>query len=177
MRSSDGLLSFSPSDVTAYLECEHLTQLELKVAHGELVRPHVEDAQAELIRRKGEEHEAAYLEQIRRLQGRLPERMHIALGSGETESYRVLDFLAYYRRVRGRFLDAVYHPRLTEPWPVEHCGICDFLPLCNAWWDEHDHLTRVANIRRDQIVRLGGAGVTTLPALGDAPPETPRPRL
>src|SRR6266508_1736349 len=56
--------SFSPSDMTAYLECEHLTQLELKVARGELVKPRVEDAQAELIRRKGDEHEAAYLEQL-----------------------------------------------------------------------------------------------------------------
>ncbi len=267
MKAENGLLSFSPSDVTAYLECEHLTQLELKVARGEIVKPHVEDAQAQLIRRKGEEHERAYLaqlvadgrdvvtielagpngewdweraaretaqamragrevvyqapfldgewrgladfvirgpdgsyqaydtklarhgkpahvlqlcfysEQIGRIQGRLPERMHIALGSGETESYRVLDFLAYYRRVRERFLDAVHHPRLTEPWPVDHCGICYFRELCEAWWDEHDHLTRVANIRRDQIVRLGEAGITTLAELGDAPRETDVPRL
>src|ERR1700694_1427443 len=260
-------LGFSPSDVTAYLACEHLTQLELKVARGEIVKPHVGDAQAELIRRKGEEHESAYLEQlladgrdvvsielagpdgewdweraaretadaiharrevvyqaafvdgewcgladfvirgpdgsyeaydtklarhgkpahvlqlcfyseqIGRVQGRMPERMHIALGSGETKSYRVLDFLAYYRRVRGRFLDAVHNPRLTEPWPVSHCSMCDFLPLCEAWWDEHDHLTRVANIRRDQIVRLGEAGITTLAALGDTPPGTAVPHI
>jgi predicted RecB family nuclease len=259
--------TLSPSDVTAYLECEHLTQLALKVARGEIATPHVEGAQAELIRRKGDEHEHAYLEhllaekrevvtielageggewdweraareteeamragrevvyqaaflagewrgladfvirgpdgsyeaydtklarhgkpahvlqlcfyseQIGRIQGRLPERMHIALGSGETESYRVLDFLAYYRRVREGLLNAVHHPSPTEPWPVDHCGICDFLPLCEAWWEERDHLTRVANIRRDQIVRLGEAGITTLAELGDAPPETPVPRL
>jgi predicted RecB family nuclease len=253
--------------VTAYLACDHLTQLELKVARGEIVKPHLEDAQAVLIRRKGQEHERAYLaqlladgrdvlsieierpdgewdwgraaretadaiqagrevvyqaafldgewrgladfvirgpdgsyeahdtklarhgkpahvlqlcfysEQIGRIQGRLPERMHIALGSGETESYRVLDFLAYYRRVRGRLLDAVHNPRLTEPWPVAHCSMCDFLPLCEAWWDEHDHLTRVANIRRDQIVRLGEVGITTLAALGDTPPGTDVPHI
>ncbi len=267
MKAENGALSFSPSDVTAYLACEHLTQLELKVARGDIVKPHVADAQAELIRRKGEEHERAYLaqlladgrdvvtievagddgewdleraareteeamqagrevvyqaafldgewrgladfvirgadgsyeaydtklarhgkpanvlqlcfysEQIGRIQGRLPERMHIALGSGATESYRVLDFLAYYRRVRERFLDAVHHPRPTEPWPVAHCKICDFRALCEAWWDEHDHLTRVANIRREQIVRLGEAGITTLAELGDAPRETAVPRL
>jgi uncharacterized protein len=267
VREDDGHLSFSPSDLTAYLACEHLTQLELKVARGEIAKPQVEDAQAELIRRKGEEDERAYLEQliadvrdvvtielagdngewdweraaretadalhagrevvyqaafldgdwrgladfvirgpdgsyeaydtklarhgkpahvlqlcfyseqIGRLQGRLPERMHIALGSGETESYRVLDFLAYYRRVRERFLDAVRHPRPTEPYPVAHCDICDFRELCEAWWDEHDHLTRVANIRRDQVVRLGAAGITTLAELGDAPREAAVPRL
>ena len=64
VRAADDQLSFSPSDVTAYLACEHLTQLELKVARGEILEPHVEDAQAELIRRKGEEHERAYLEQL-----------------------------------------------------------------------------------------------------------------
>ncbi|MGH3016552.1 MAG: TM0106 family RecB-like putative nuclease, partial [Gaiellaceae bacterium] len=42
---------------------------------------------------------------------------------------------------------------------------------------EHDHLTRVANIRRDQVVRLGAAGITTLAELGDAPRETAVPRL
>src|SRR6266540_2430084 len=268
MEARGNQLFCPPSDLTAYLACEHLTQLELAVASGEIVKPRVEDPQAELIRRKGEEHERAYLaqllaggrdvvtieladrdgggwdweraaretkdairagreviyqaafldaewrgladfvirnddgsyeaydtklarhgkpahvlqlcfysEQIGRIQGRLPERMHIALGSGETESYRVLDFLAYYRRVRERFLDAVHHPRLTEPWPVDHCGICYFRELCEAWWDEHDHLTRVANIRRDQIVRLGEAGITTLAELGDAPRETDVPRL
>jgi len=267
VRGENGGLTFSPSDVTAYLECEHLTQLELKVARGELAKPRVEDPQAELIRRKGDEHEHAYLEQlladgrdvvtielagpdgewdweraaretqdaiqagrevvyqaafldgewrgladfvirgpdgsyeaydtklarhgkpahvlqlcfyseqIGRNQGRLPERMHIALGSGEAESYRVLDFLAYYRRVRERFLDAVRYPRPTEPYPVAHCDICDFRELCEAWWEERDHLTRVANIRRDQIVRLGTAGITTLAELGEAPRETAVPRL
>ena len=258
MRAAHGQLSFSPSDVTAYLACEHLTQLELKVARGEIVKPNVEDAQAALVRRKGDEHEAAYLaqllvdgrdvliveiaddngewnwhraaretedamlagrevvyqaafvdgdwrgladfairgpdgayeahdtklarhgkpahvlqlcfysEQIGRIQGRLPERMHIALGSGETESYRVLDFLAYYRRVRERFLDAVHHSRLTEPYPVAHCGICDFRELCEAWWDERDHPTRVANIRRDQISKLAAVDITTLTDLAEA---------
>jgi len=57
-------LFYSPSDLTAYLACEHLTQLEFAVAGGEIVKPRVEDPQAELIRRKGEEHERAYLPQL-----------------------------------------------------------------------------------------------------------------
>src|SRR5437762_14379132 len=55
---------FSPSDLNNYLECEHLTALELRVARGELTRPERDNAQAELIRRKGEEHEAAYLREL-----------------------------------------------------------------------------------------------------------------
>ncbi|MEX0684007.1 MAG: hypothetical protein WD472_11225, partial [Dehalococcoidia bacterium] len=65
MRLSDGTLSLSPSDLTAYLACEHLTQLERRVAHGELARPERDDPQGDLIRLKGDEHERAYLERLR----------------------------------------------------------------------------------------------------------------
>ena len=61
------VLTFSPSDLTAYLECEHLARLDLEVARGELVKPLVEDPQAELIRRKGAQHEQAYLDGLRQV--------------------------------------------------------------------------------------------------------------
>jgi predicted RecB family nuclease len=57
-------LTLSPSDVTAYLACEHLTSLSLQVARGELVAPPFENDQAELIFRKGDEHERAYLQRL-----------------------------------------------------------------------------------------------------------------
>ena len=56
---------FSPSLLNSFLECEHLVALELHVARGELERPHVDNPQAQLIRRKGDEHEAAYLDALR----------------------------------------------------------------------------------------------------------------
>ena len=58
-------LHLSPSDVTAFLACEHLTTLSLGHARGELDTPEVENEQAELIFRKGLEHEHAYLESLR----------------------------------------------------------------------------------------------------------------
>ena len=65
MRAVNEVLRFSPSDLNAFLECEHLVALELRVAQGELARPAVDNPQADLIRRKGEEHERAYLEELR----------------------------------------------------------------------------------------------------------------
>ena len=65
MRSHADQLQLSPSDVTAFLACEHLTTLSLAHARGELDRPEVENEQAELIFRKGLEHERAYLEHLR----------------------------------------------------------------------------------------------------------------
>ena len=69
MRFLNGRLVLSPSDLNDYVECPHLTGLSLEVALGSHPRPHVASEQNELLRRKGQEHEAAYLAQLRR-QGR-----------------------------------------------------------------------------------------------------------
>ena len=39
-----------------------------------------------------------YTEQIARIQGRMPEEMHVVNGLGERETFRPDDYLAYYRR-------------------------------------------------------------------------------
>jgi predicted RecB family nuclease len=267
----DGRLLFSPTDLQGFLACAHLTQLELAAALGELNRPERENPQGDLIRRKGEEHEAAHLsslhargtdvamielgegewdleraareteramragsqvvyqavllegdwrgladflerveepsdlgswsyevadaklarrskpahvlqlcfytEQVARIQGRSPERMHLILGSRERETLRPADFAAYYRRVRGRFLEAVAARPGTYPYPVPHCDVCDFQPRCAARWEADDHLSGVAGIRRDQVTRLAETGITRLEQLALAPAGLDVPRL
>src|SRR3954447_20012975 len=65
MRSENGQTFYSPSDLSGFLACEHLTQLEVAVALGEMAEPpHVVDPMGELIRGKGDEHEARYLRQL-----------------------------------------------------------------------------------------------------------------
>ncbi len=254
MQERDHQILFSPSDLNAFLECGHLTQLELAVARHKLVRPVAENPQADLVKRKGDEHEAAYLaqlladgrtvteipfenldfeaaaqattdaihegadviyqacfvdgrwrgfadfverqedgryevvdtklarrskptyvlqlcfysEQVGRIQGAVPERMHVVLGTNERESLRVDDFMAYYRRVRERFVSAVDAGIDVYPLPVSYCARCDFLTLCEARWREDDHLTLVAGMRRDQSRRLEEAGISTMAALAQA---------
>jgi predicted RecB family nuclease len=248
MQRHDGDLFFSPSDLNDFLECRHLTALELPFARGKLVRPDRDAPQAELVRRKGEEHERAHLaaleatgggsarvdldggweaaaratakamrdgvdvvyqavlfdpdggrgiadflerqtdgsyevadtklarsskpthllqlafysEQVARIQGRLPDLMHVVLGSGERLSYRVRDFDAYYRRVRRRFEEWVADPAATYPYPVEHCQVCDWIERCTRQWREDDHLSFVAQMRRRWVDALGEVGITTL---------------
>ena len=55
--------------------------------------------------------------------------------------------------------------RSTYPYPVEHCGLCEYQRDCARRWEEDDHLSLVANIRRDQVERLHENGVTTVAAL------------
>jgi predicted RecB family nuclease len=65
MRVLKGSLTFSPSDLTGYLACPHLTQLERRVALELLDAPEAENPEAEFVKRKGEEHERAYLDRLR----------------------------------------------------------------------------------------------------------------
>ncbi len=253
---SDGTLRLSPSDLSAHLACPHLTSLELQVARGELERPRVDDTHGDLLRRKGDEHEAAYLERLRgegrtiirvptyddegfdadearrlteqairaaeadviyqpyltdgtwrgfadfleriaegtyeavdtklarsarpahvlqlcfyseqlgHIQGRLPERFHVELGSGERETFRSGDHMAYYRQARRRLLLALDTQPATYPWPCERCGLCDFRHLCKQRLRDDDNLVLVAGLRRSFADTLNEHGIPTLAALG-----------
>lgn len=65
MQLVKGRLLISATDLNEYLACEHLTQLELARAYGRLGAPTVTDPVRELLRKKGIEHEAAYLERLK----------------------------------------------------------------------------------------------------------------
>ncbi|UQX89073.1 TM0106 family RecB-like putative nuclease [Jatrophihabitans telluris] len=59
-------LVISPTDLTKFLACEHLTSLDLAVATGLRPRPASQDDEAlELLFRKGLEHEHRYLDSLR----------------------------------------------------------------------------------------------------------------
>jgi len=57
----EGRLIVSPSDLTGFLECEHLTQQELAAARGEIARPERDDPMLDMLSRRGLEHEGRYL--------------------------------------------------------------------------------------------------------------------
>src|SRR4051812_388291 len=65
MQQRDGQLTFSPSDLNAFLGCAHLTALQLAVVRGEIPKPYRVNPHADLIRSKGDLHEAVYLERLR----------------------------------------------------------------------------------------------------------------
>lgn len=262
MQQTDGRLLLSPTDVAGFLACPHLTQVDLAVSRGELPRPAFADPYADLIRRKGSEHEASYLaaleaggrtvlriprqgdegyrpeeaqrlteeairagtvdviyqplltdgawrgfadflerqpdgtyepvdtklarsarpehvlqlcfyaEQLGRVQGRVPEHVHVALGTGERQSFRTTEYGAYYRRAQSRLVGALEAQPTTYPWPCEHCSICDWRRECHARLVKDDNLVLVAGLGRSQADRLAEAGMDTLAALGTASPGT-----
>lgn len=61
MRRNGTDFLFSPSDLTNFIGCEHLTQLDVYAALGEIEAPYFDSPYADLIARKGEEHEQRFL--------------------------------------------------------------------------------------------------------------------
>lgn len=117
-----------------------------------------------------------YAEQVERIQGIPVERSHVENGRGERESFRVVEFGAYYRRVRDRFLAALDAGPETYGWPCDHCSICDFQKVCRQQRVDDDHLSLVAGLRRSHAEMLIEEGVTTLAQLGsDGAPPAPQP--
>ena len=118
-----------------------------------------------------------YSEILEALQGRAPEKMHLALGGVMREriSFRVADYAAYYRSVARDFealLDDAgpIFPVPTKPEPVEHCGVCRWTTGCQAQWRADDDLSLVANLTSVQRHALHAIDVTT--RIGLAEPAT-----
>src|SRR3979490_358506 len=267
MQFLDGRLIVSPSDLTGFLECEHLTSQELAAARGEVERPERKDPELEVLTRRGLEHEArqlaemrtshrrvvefpfpdgtiaglaqahaqtvaamqegadviyqgtffdgrwrchpdflmrvdrpsklgaysyevadaklarkakaaavlqccVYAEQVAAIQGVDPEHLTLILGNNTEEELRFKDYGACYRSVKRRFEVTVLAPAVqTYPDPVDHCRICRWINVCELRRRKDDHLCLVAGMLRDQTRRLQLAGIPTMAALADSPPE------
>src|SRR5437762_6604675 len=267
MQFLEGQLIVSPSDLTGFLECEHLTQQELAAARGEIERPERDDPMLDMLSRRGLEHEGKHLagfkakglktvefpfpegtianlekahtetvaamktgahiiyqgtffdgrwrchpdflirverpsklgdysyevadaklarkakaaavlqccvysEQPAAIQGVDPERLTIILGNDTEEELRFKDYGAYYRSVKRRFEETVLAAAVqTYPDPVDHCGICRWIDVCELRRRQDDHLCLVAGMRRDQTRRLQLAGIGTMATLAASLPE------
>lgn len=263
MQKQNSQLVFSASDLVNFLECEHLTSLDLINLETPLPRAK-DDEQAKLIQDKGFAHEAGYLEHLRKAAGRVidlsgfkgsldeaavatlqamregadvifqatlrdgpfigyadflrrvatpsafgdysyevvdtklarstrtkflvqllfysellgeiqgtqPRAMHVVLGDGREETFRVADYVRYFRGLRERFLARVADRSVeTYPEPCDRCDLCKWRELCGQRWLEDDHLSQVAGITRVQIKKLVDGNVHTLAALGGLPAE------
>jgi predicted RecB family nuclease len=122
-----------------------------------------------------------YTEQVGRVQGRLPDRMHLILGTQEVRSYRPTDFQAYSAQVRKRYLAYLADLRRGEeppyPYKVDHCDYCDWWARCRDKRRSDDHVSLVAFLGRGQAVKLDRATVHTVEQLAALPAGTRVPRL
>lgn len=119
-----------------------------------------------------------YTEIVGRLQERAPERLHVASPAGVTaagqdpnpgeHTFRVSQFMAYFRLIRRRFEEFASNESLEDsyPEPVEHCGVCAWWSSCDKRRRHDDHLSLVAGMGRGHRKHLKSCGVETLAQLG-----------
>ena len=119
-----------------------------------------------------------YTDELERIQGRRPERMHLMLGDGTTPAFAPDDFAAYAARVRAQF-EARYaelagaDPDPAYPYKVGECQFCHWWKVCRDRRRDDDHVSLVANLHR-------GAGPEARgrrhPAPSPSSPISPRRR-
>src|ERR1041385_3043588 len=89
MKIRQAALTVTATDLANHLSCRHLTALDLRLAKGEIGEPSWQNPHADVLRRRGEEHERAYLAHIRAqgrevadLTGLAPDRAQAAMRAG-----------------------------------------------------------------------------------------------
>jgi uncharacterized protein len=119
----------------------------------------------------------AYCELLGTMQGTMPETFQLLLGNRTIQSYRVEDYIHFFRQRQRDFLQfmSAFDPaQPPAPQGSEHGrwqGKAERILL------ERDHLSQVANITQSQIRKLETHGITTMRQLAIADPAEQIPRL
>jgi predicted RecB family nuclease len=112
----------------------------------------------------------AYSHLLEAMQGTRPEFFHVVTPDPvqPVRTYRVDEYLAYYRMVHAALADALTHghdrlQQLHYPEPVEQCDLCAWEARCLARRRSDDHLSFIAGaarVHRQELVLQGHATLT-----------------
>src|SRR5258707_3101128 len=179
----DGQPVYSATDLVAYLACEHLTQLERAALAGLVERPIRDDPELDVIRKRGFEHEARFLGELRAA-GRTPLTIELdgaaadrgeelraaaartieAMAGGADVVYQATFFDGTFRG-HADFLLRVEAPDRPSVWGPYHYEVADtklarhvkasaILQICSYV----DQLERIQGVRPEWLhVALGGS--------------------
>ncbi len=67
MKKQKGQIQLSASDLSNFLSCHHITELDQKVVTGKLNKPEFSNPHAQVLRERGHEHEKNYLDHLKSL--------------------------------------------------------------------------------------------------------------
>lgn len=95
----------------------------------------------------------------------MPEKFGVILGTNERVAFRTEDFIHYYRRVRTSFLrlqDEFSGNLDDRPEPLTRADHGHWSSHAEEYFEERDHLVRVAGISVGQIKKLKAAEIKTM---------------
>ncbi|MFY9487486.1 MAG: TM0106 family RecB-like putative nuclease [Solirubrobacterales bacterium] len=114
-----------------------------------------------------------YADALADLQPVAPRLTHVELGNGLRETFRVDEFLHYFRAAQAR-LDAYVASDAHSseyPWPSPYLDTSGLADEAEAIWRADDHLVLVAGISRQQIKKLAATGIDSVAMLAKATDE------
>lgn len=100
--------------------------------------------------------------------GPMPKKFGIILGDKEKVEFRVEDFIHYYQRIKNSFLvmqDGFTGKMEDRPEPLPGADHGRWASYADKFFDDTDHLIRVAGITVGQIKKLKSAGIPTVAKL------------
>ena len=182
----DGRPVYSATDLVAFLACEHLTQLERAAIAGLVERPIRDDPELDVIRKRGYQHEARFLADLR-AEGRVAVEIEQdgsiadrgdqlraaatatidAMAAGHDVIYQATFFDGTFRG-HADFLLRVDSPDRPSRWGPYHYEVADtklarhvkasaILQICSYV----DQLERIQGVRPEWLhVALGGSART-----------------
>jgi uncharacterized protein len=106
---------------------------------------------------------------------KMPEKFGVILGSKNRVEFRVEDFIHYYRRIRDNFLamqDAFTGHLKDCPEPQPNADHGRWTSHAESFFENSDHLVRVAGITVGQIKKLKAADISTMTQLASASGKT-----
>ncbi|HCN83356.1 MAG TPA: hypothetical protein DIT07_07000, partial [Sphingobacteriaceae bacterium] len=122
-----------------------------------------------------------YSKMVADIQGVIPEFMHVITPEDQftKHSYRLDDFLAYYRLIQHGLEQAITNANgtiTTYPDPCPHCDICNWWQSCDARRRTDDHLSLVAGLSNAHATEIKKWNIETLEGFaGLALPLTVKP--
>lgn len=119
-----------------------------------------------------------YAEMLAKVQGARPPRVVVVTGDGTERAFRTDDHFFHYLAVKDAFVaqQDAFDPE-APPEPLREGRNGRWETEAAKWLEATDHLSRVADIRTGQILKLRAAGIDTRQALAELPAGTRVPRM
>jgi uncharacterized protein len=149
----DGRPVYSATDLVGFLACEHLTELERAALAGLVERPHLDDPELDVLRRRGEQHEARFLAELM-AEGRSVVEVRLD-GSNEDRGAALREAAAETERAMADGADVIFQATFFDgTWR----GHADFLlrveaPDRPSRWGSHHY--EVADTKLARHVKAG----------------------
>ena len=105
-----------------------------------------------------------YSQMIGRVQGRLPDWMHVVVRDGSTATVEVAEHVERLAELQSQLIEFVSSAGTSDPEPNPGCDYCRWYERCAGEWETADHLL-LAHVDARTRPKLAAVGVTTVAGL------------